>query len=93
MEDIVHEEEAYLSCSSSDYDERADLSTDKEDFAGTDSEGSVHLDVEPYQYEPYLSDARAREDRGSEGDGTGSDKDEEGSERLSNNDWLVAFCS
>ena len=28
MADVVHEEEAYLSCSSSEYDEHADLSTD-----------------------------------------------------------------
>ncbi len=58
MADVVHEEEAYLSCSSSDYDEHADLSTDAEDLADTDFEGSVqHLGIEPYQYEPYLSDA------------------------------------
>ena len=60
MADVVHEEEAYLSCSSSDYDEHADLSTDAEDLADTDSEGSAqHLGIEPYQYEPYLSDAWA----------------------------------
>ena len=60
MADVVHEEEAYLSCSSSDYDEHADLSTDAEDLADTDSEGSVHhLGIEPYQYEPYLSDTEA----------------------------------
>ena len=53
MADVVHEEEAYLSCSLSDYDEHADLSTDAEDVADTDSEGSVHhLGNEPYQYEP-----------------------------------------
>ena len=72
MADVVHEEEAYLSCSLSDYDEHADLSTDAEDLAETDSEGSVHhLGIESYQYEPYLSDAGAGEDGGSEGDGTG----------------------
>ena len=32
----------YLSCSLSDYDEHADLSTGAEDLADTDSEGSVH---------------------------------------------------
>ena len=52
-----------------------------------------HLGIEPYQYEPYLSDAGAGEDGGSEGDGTGSDEDDEGSERLGNNEWLVAFYS
>ena len=58
MADVVHEEEAYISCSSSDYDEHADLSTDAEDLADTDSEGSAqHLGIEPYQCEPYLSDA------------------------------------
>ena len=52
MADVVHEG-AYLSCSLSDYDEHADLSTDAEDLADTDSEGSVHhLGIEPYQYEP-----------------------------------------
>ena len=46
--DLIHEEEAYLSCSSSDYDEHPDLSTDAEDLADTDSEGSVqHLVIEP----------------------------------------------
>ena len=49
----MHEEEAYLSCSLSDYAEHADLSTDAEDLADTDSEGSVHhLGIDPYQYEP-----------------------------------------
>ena len=58
----------------------------------TDSEGSVHhLGIEPYQYEPYLSGTEAGEDGGSKGDGTGSDEDDEGSERLGNNEWLVAF--
>ena len=58
MADVVHEEEAHLSCSASDYDEHADLSTDAEDLADTDFEGSAqHLGIEPYQYEPYLSDA------------------------------------
>ena len=90
MADVVHGEEAYLSYSSSDYDEHADLSTGAEDLADTDSEGSVdHLGIKPYQYEPYLSDAEAGEDGGSEGDGTGSD---EGSERFGN-EWLVAFYS
>ena len=96
MADVVHEEEAYLSCSLSDYDRHADLSTDAEDLADTDSEGSVHhLGIEPYQYEPYLSDAGAGEDGGSEGDGTGSDEDDEGSKRLGNNEciWFVAFYS
>ena len=84
MAEIVHEEEAYLSCSSPDYDEHAD----------TDSEGSMqHLGIEPYQYEPYLSDAGAGEDGGSKGDGTGSVDDDEGSKRLSNNGWLLAFYS
>ena len=65
MADVVHEEEAYLSCLLSDYDEHADLSTDAEDLADTDSEGSVqHLGIEPYQYESYLSDAGAGEDGG-----------------------------
>ncbi len=46
---------AHFSCSSSDYDEHADLSTETEDLADTDSEGSSqHLGIEPYQYEPYL---------------------------------------
>ena len=77
MADVVHEEEAYLSCSSSDYDEHADLSMDAEDLADTDSEGSAqHLRIKPYQYEPYLSDAGAGEDGGSESDGTGSDEDD-----------------
>ena len=50
MADVVHEEEAYLSCSSSDYDEHVDLSTGAEDLVDTDSEGSVHLlGIEPYQ--------------------------------------------
>ena len=94
MADVVHEEEAYLSCSSSEYDEHDDLSTDAEDLADTDSEGIVHhLGIKPYQYEPYLSDAWAGEDGGSEGDGTGSDEDDEGSVRLGNNEWLVAFYS
>ena len=94
MTDVVHEEEAYFSCSSSDYDEHADLSTDAEDLAATDSEGSVHhLGIEPYQHEPYLSDTGAVEDEGSKGDETGSDEDDEGSERLGNNEWLVAFYS
>ena len=54
----VGREEAYLSCSSSDYDEHDDLSTDAEDLADTDSEGSAQrLGMEPYQFEPYLSDA------------------------------------
>ena len=93
MADVVHEE-AYLSCSSSEYNEHAYLSTDAEDLADTDSEGSVHhLGIEPYQYEPYLSDAWAGENGGSEGDGTGSDEDDEGSVRLGNNEWLVAFYS
>ncbi len=53
MADVVHKEEAYLSCSSSDYDEHADLSTDAEDLTDTDFEGSAqHLGIEPYQYEP-----------------------------------------
>ena len=78
----------------SDYDEHADLSTDAEDLADTDSEGSVHhLGIEPYQYKPYLSDAGAGEDGGSEGDGTGSDEDDEGSESFGNNKWFVAFYS
>ena len=94
MADVVREEEAYLSCLLSDYDRHADLSTDAEDLADTDSEGSVHhLGIEPYQYEPYLSDAGAGEDGGSEGDGTGSDEDDEGSKRLGNNEWFVAFYS
>ena len=60
MKDVIHEEEAYLSCSLPDYDEHAELSTDAEDLMDTDSEGSMqHLGVEPYQYEPYLSDAGA----------------------------------
>ena len=75
MADVVHEEEAYLSCSLSDYDEHADLSTDAEDLADTDSEGSAQrLGIEPYQYKPYLSDAGGGEDGGSESDGTGSDE-------------------
>ena len=58
MADFIHKEEANLSCSSSDYDEHSDLSTDAEDLVDTDSEGSVHhLGIEPYQYDPYLSDA------------------------------------
>ena len=74
MADVVHEEEAFLSCSLSDYDEHADLSTDVEDLADTDFERSAqHLGIEPYQYEPYLSDVGAGEDGGSESDGTGSD--------------------
>ena len=90
MVDVVHEEEAYLSCLSSDYDEHADLSMDAEDLADTDSEGSVqHLGIEPYQYEPYLSDTRSGEDGGSEGDCRRSDDDDEGSERLGNDEWLV----
>ena len=94
MADVVHEEEAYLSCSSSEYDEHADLATDADDLADTDSEGSVHhLGIERYQYEPYLSDAWAGEDGGSEGDGTGSDEDDECSVRLGNNEWLVGFYS
>ena len=60
----------------------------------TDSEGSTqHLGIEPYQYEPYLSDLGAGEDGGSESDGTGSDEDDGDSERLGNNKWLVAFYS
>ena len=48
--DVKHKEEAYLSCLPSDYDEHVDLSTDAEDLADTDSEGSVHhLGIEPYQ--------------------------------------------
>ena len=91
MADVVHEE-ACLSCSSSDSDEHADLLTDAEDLADTDSEGSAqHLGIEPYQFEPYLSDAGAVEDGGSESDGTGSDEDDEGSERHGNNEWLVDF--
>ena len=43
MADVVHEEEAYVSCSSSDYDEHADLLTDAEDLADTDSEGNVRI--------------------------------------------------
>jgi len=87
MSDVVHEEEVHFSCSSSDYDEHADLSTDAEDLANTDSEGSAqHLGIEPYQYEPYLSDAGAGEDGGSESDDTGSDKDDKGFERLGNNE-------
>ena len=43
MANVVHEEEAYLSCSSSDYDERADLSTYAEDLADTDSEGARNI--------------------------------------------------
>ena len=79
---------------SSDYDEHKDITTDAEDLMYTDSEGSVHhLGIETYQHEPYLSDTRAREDEGREGDGTGSDKDDEGFERLANNEWLVAFYS
>ena len=86
MADIIHKEEAYLSCSSSDYDEHTDLSTDAEHLADTDSEGSVqHLGIEPYRYEPYLSDTGAEEDGGSESDGIGSD-DNKGSERLGNNE-------
>ena len=86
MVDAVHEEEAYVSCSSSDYDEHGDLSTSVEDIADTDSEGSVqHLGIEPHQYKPYLSDAGPGEDRGCKGDVTGSDEDDEGSERLGNN--------
>ena len=94
MADVVHGEEAYLSCTLSDYDEHADLSTGAEDLADTDSEGSVdHLGINPYQYEPYLSDVGAGEDGGSEGDGTGSDEDNEGSERFGKDEWLVAFYS
>ena len=94
MADVVNEEEAYLSCSSSDYNEHADLSTDAEDLVDTDSEGSVHnLGIEPYQYKPYLSDTGVGEDGGSESDGTGSNEDDEGSERFGNNEWLVAFYS
>ena len=36
---------------------------------------------------------RAGEDGGSESDGTGSDEDDEGSERLGNIEWSVAFYS
>ena len=94
MADVVHEEKAYLSCSSSDYDEHADILTDAEDLTDTDCERSAqHLGIEPYQYEPYLCDAGAGEDGGSESDGTWSDEDNEDSERLGNNEWLVAFCS
>ena len=86
MADIVHEEEPYLSCSSSHYEELADLSRDAEDLTGTDSEGSVQiLGIEPHQYEHYLSDAGAGEDGGSEGECSGSDDDDKGSERLGNN--------
>ena len=89
MADVDHEDEANLSCSSSDYGERAHLSTSEEDFANSDSEGSVqHPGIEPCQYEPYFSDAG--EDRRSEGDSSLSDDDEEGSERVRNSDWLVA---
>ena len=83
-------------CLSSDYDEHDDLSTGTEDLADTDSEGSVHhLGIEPYQYKPNLSDpgAGAGEDGGSKSDSTGSDEDDEGSERLGNNEWLVVFYS
>jgi len=53
MADVVHEEEAYLSCSLSDYDEHADLSTDAEDLADTDSEGSAQrLGIEPTSTSP-----------------------------------------
>ena len=94
MADVVHEDEAYLSCSLSDYVEHANLSTNAEDLGDTDSEGSVHhLGIKPYQYEPYLSDAGAGEDGGSKGDDTGSDEDDEGSERLGNNEWFVVFYS
>ena len=56
------------------------------------SEGSVqHPGVDPYQYEPYLS--YSGEDRGSEGDGTGSNEADEGSEILGNSKWLVASYS
>ena len=59
MADVIQEEAC---TSTSDYDEHADLSTDAEDLADSDSEESVHhLGIEPYQYEPYLSDAGARE--------------------------------
>ena len=37
MADVVHEADAYLSCSSCDYDEHVDLSTDAEDIVDTDS--------------------------------------------------------
>ena len=48
MADVIHKEEAYLSCLSSDSDEHMDLSTDAEDPADTDSEGSVqYLGIEP----------------------------------------------
>ena len=36
MADVIDEEEVYLSCSSSDYDEHADLLTNAEDLADTD---------------------------------------------------------
>ena len=92
MTDVVHKEEAYLSCSSSDYDEHTDLLTDAKHLSDTDFAGSVHhLGIEPYQYEPYLSDVGAGENGGRKGDGTGSDEDDKGSERLGNNEWLVAF--
>ena len=91
--DVV-QEEAYLSCLPSDNDEHDDLSTGAEDLADTDSEGSVHhLGIEPYQYKPNLRDPGAGEDGGSESDSTGSNEDDEGSERLGNNKWLVAFYS
>lgn len=81
--DVEHEEEAYLSCSSSDYGEHKYLSPNKEDLADTDSEGSVqHPGIEPYQYEPYLSSAG--EDWYSEDDGTSSDRNDKPSERLGN---------
>ena len=54
---------------------------DTEDHMDTD----YHLGIEPYQYEPYLSDMGAGEDGGSGEDSTGADENDEGSERLGNN--------
>ena len=81
MTDVV---EVYLSCSPSDYDEDADLSTDAEDLTDTDFAGSVHHLRHQTTSPTWVTQGRGN--GGSKGNGSGSDEDDEGSERLDNNE-------
>ena len=55
--------------------------------------GMENLVSSRLQYEPYLSHAGTGEDGGSEGDGTGSAEDDEGSESLViMNGWLPSIA-
>ena len=84
MSDDEHEEEIDLYCSSSSYDEYGSVSTDGYSSEDEDESGQQPT-IEPYQYEPYVSETDSDRDGEEE---PGSDSDEQ-AQRVGNSEWSV----